>query len=106
MMPVPHVILVDTAYADTLTQDVRSLPWMATKRLDSHEMVGTGIIFVPAVHAQHITYVCNSLASFETLSRSTQLSPCSTLRLIVLLTMARATDIDNLNGGEARADIR
>ena len=29
---------------DTLTQEVRSLAWMITKKLDSHEMVGSGII--------------------------------------------------------------
>ena len=49
VMPVPHAVLVGAAQADTLTQDVRSLAWMVTKKLDSHEMVGKRGNLVPAM---------------------------------------------------------
>ena len=52
--PVPHVVLVDAAHADTLTQDVRSLAWMVTKRLDSHGMVGNGIILFLQWEVLHV----------------------------------------------------
>ena len=52
--PVPHVVLVDAAHADTLTQDVRSLAWMVTKRLDSHKMVGNGIILFLQWEVLHV----------------------------------------------------
>ena len=35
-------------------QDVRSLAWMVTKRLDSHEMVGNGIILFLQWEVLHV----------------------------------------------------
>jgi len=52
--PIPHVVLVDAAHVDTLTQDVRSLAWMVTKRLDSHKMVGNGIILFLQWEVLHV----------------------------------------------------
>jgi hypothetical protein len=52
--PVPHVVLVDVAHADTLTQDVRSLAWIVTKRLDSHKMVENGIILFLQWEVLHV----------------------------------------------------
>jgi hypothetical protein len=60
--PVPHVVLVDAAYADTLTQDIRSLVWMVTKRLDSHEMVGNRIILFLQ---WEVLYILGSVSNTE-----------------------------------------
>ncbi|MCJ1472596.1 hypothetical protein MMC13_001245 [Lambiella insularis] len=45
VMPLPHVVLVDAADADTLNQEVKSLAWMITRRLDAQEMARHGRIF-------------------------------------------------------------
>lgn len=57
-MPVPHVVLVDAAHADTLTQEVRPLAWMVAKRLDSHEMVGNRRILFLQWDVLHVLGDC------------------------------------------------
>jgi hypothetical protein len=54
VISVPHVVLVDVVHADTLAQEVRSLAWMVTKRLDSHEIVGNGIILFLQWEVLHV----------------------------------------------------
>src|ERR1700722_5359373 len=43
--PFSHVVLVYAAHPNSVIQEVRSLAWIVTKRLDSHEMAGDGRIF-------------------------------------------------------------
>ena len=42
--PVSHVALVYAAHPNSVIQEVRLLAWIATNKLDSHEMVGDGRI--------------------------------------------------------------
>lgn len=62
VVPISHVVLADTAQADTITQEVRSLAWMITRGLDSHDMVRDGRVFVLLTEER---YTCEESCASE-----------------------------------------